>query len=76
MADCTHNWQRKEGALKERCTLCGAARVFDENRCNHEWKLRDRGNKESCLKCGAARVALEVDHIKQTQNAPEVKYGH
>lgn len=73
MAECPHDWQRKPDALKERCSLCGAARPYDENRCNHEWKLRADGEKEGCAKCGAARVVLMVDNMTQKHDAPEVK---
>jgi ferredoxin-like protein FixX len=72
MAECNHDWQRKPDAPKERCVLCGAARLFDENRCNHDYQPRDNGGKESCTKCGAARVVLQVHDMTGEQSAPEV----
>lgn len=72
MAECPHDWQRKPGAPKERCSLCGAARPYDENRCDHEWVRRVAGGKEACAKCGAARVALDVHDAVGDQQSPEV----
>jgi ribosomal protein S14 len=72
MAECPHDWQRKPGAFKERCSLCGTARPYDENRCDHDYQPRGSGGKEGCTKCGAARATLKVHDMTGKQSAPEV----
>lgn len=71
--NCNHNWKLKEGATKERCIKCGAARVYDPSACRHDYVWEEGKLKERCSKCGAARVHLAVKNIENKQSASEVK---
>jgi hypothetical protein len=70
---CSHDWIYKEGKLKERCSKCGAARVYDPNQCSHNYVKQAGSNKERCTKCGAARVVLDIDNLTVNYASDEVK---
>jgi len=71
--ECKHEWVHKEGAIKERCKLCNAARVYDPNRCPHQW-VKAKG-KERCLLCGAGRKTLEVHDVVMAHKPEEPGVG-
>jgi hypothetical protein len=70
--DCGHEWQRKDGALKERCVKCGTARIWVEGNCSHQWQKREKVSKEDCILCGVSRSILEVHDTKSNTTTPEV----